>query len=258
MSKQPRQASGTPHGGEFASVERPKADVALDVPVARSETWTVETDDGLAVVHVSDSVSLLYPQSPATKRVTLDISPEASYNDISKVVDAALRRKGLTTKREAIQEAKGIIVGHLEDYGDPRFTNRQMGALLNLAIPKCYHPDAYAVGYGVIAGWEAAGRFAEATARQRAGAAQEPAQEPAKVPMSWLDTIQTIDTQHGIAMVYFDDESDPASPGWVLRYNNGTQGNLDEILDVEPDIDQDAAALNAAKRFLEREGIRVD
>ena len=59
-------------------------------------------------------------------------------------------------------------------------------------------------------------------------------------------------------MVYFDNESDPASPGWVLRYNNGTQGNLDEILDVEPDIGQDAAALDAAKWFLKREGIRVD
>jgi hypothetical protein len=57
----------------------------------------------------------------------------------------------------------------------------------------------------------------------------------------------TIDTEHGPATLWWDDESDPSNPGWVLRYHLEPEGSpdalgrrhLDEPLDV--DGDEDAA-----------------
>lgn len=42
----------------------------------------------------------------------------------------------------------------------------------------------------------------------------------------------TIPTRHGDALVLWD-EQDPSTAGWFLRYSNGTQDNLDEILSAE-------------------------
>ena len=63
----------------------------------------------------------------------------------------------------------------------------------------------------------------------------------------------TISTQHGEAKVYFDDESDPTNAGYVLRYSNGTQSNLDEILSA----DDETAAVVEAKAFLTANGIAM-
>lgn len=69
--------------------------------------------------------------------------------------------------------------------------------------------------------------------------------------------ITTIDTEHGDALVWFDAESDPQAAGWVLRYSNGDQDNLDEILNVEPDDRDGDLAVAEAVRFLTRNGIAV-
>ncbi len=63
----------------------------------------------------------------------------------------------------------------------------------------------------------------------------------------------TITTQHGTASVYYDTDSDPANPGYVLRYSNGVQDLLDEALDAETEDE----AMTEALRFLADEGIEV-
>jgi len=67
-----------------------------------------------------------------------------------------------------------------------------------------------------------------------------------------------IPTVHGVAVLWWDDESDPVSPGWVLRYHRsphpGETGlrNLDEILAAGPDPEE---ARREALVFLGRQGI---
>lgn len=67
-------------------------------------------------------------------------------------------------------------------------------------------------------------------------------------------TTTTITTIHGDADLYYDAQSDPTNPGWVLRYNNGTQDHLDEILAADDPADQ-AGAEQEATEFLRREGL---
>ncbi len=61
----------------------------------------------------------------------------------------------------------------------------------------------------------------------------------------------TISTRHGDAEVWFDVESDPANPGYVVRYSNGSQDNLDEQLPAVTDEQAEADA----REFLAREGL---
>lgn len=60
----------------------------------------------------------------------------------------------------------------------------------------------------------------------------------------------TISARHGEAQVWFDDESDPSNPGYVVRYSNGDQDHLDEYLTGETDVE----AESEAREFLAREG----
>lgn len=64
----------------------------------------------------------------------------------------------------------------------------------------------------------------------------------------------TITTSHGDATLYYDGQSDPANPGWVLCYSNGIQDYLHEILAAD-DPDSPAEAEQEATEFLRREGL---
>lgn len=59
------------------------------------------------------------------------------------------------------------------------------------------------------------------------------------------DITATIPTRHGDALVAWDDQ-DPTNPGWFLRYSNGTQDHLDEILSADT-LDE---AIVEARAFL--------
>ncbi|MDG4783281.1 hypothetical protein O7614_26840 [Micromonospora sp. WMMD961] len=67
---------------------------------------------------------------------------------------------------------------------------------------------------------------------------------------------QVIETEHGAALVLYDQFGDPTNSGWFLRYSNGQQANLDEILSTTDPTDEEGA-VDEAKAFLAREGIRV-
>ncbi|MEV1109968.1 hypothetical protein AB0I95_15130 [Micromonospora sp. NPDC049751] len=67
---------------------------------------------------------------------------------------------------------------------------------------------------------------------------------------------QVIETEHGTALVLYDQFGDPTNSGWYLRYHNGQQGNLDEILSVA-DKDDEQSAVDEAREFLRRQGISL-
>lgn len=72
-----------------------------------------------------------------------------------------------------------------------------------------------------------------------------------------METME-IPTRHGPALLWWDDESDPDNPGWVLRYHRSPDQdavglrNLDEILDAGPDPQE---ARRQALAYLAREGL---
>jgi hypothetical protein len=66
----------------------------------------------------------------------------------------------------------------------------------------------------------------------------------------------TIDTAAGPAEVIWDATSDPASPGWYVRYTARNGQRLDEILDGEdPDGGEELRAETQAREFLTAIGL---
>lgn len=66
----------------------------------------------------------------------------------------------------------------------------------------------------------------------------------------------TIDTITGPAELIWDGTSDPASPGWYLRYTTASGQSADEILTGDdPDGGEEMRAETQAREFLAREGL---
>lgn len=73
----------------------------------------------------------------------------------------------------------------------------------------------------------------------------------------------TLATVHGPATLWWDAESDPDAPGWVLRWHQVPEGSgdelgrrhLDEILDPDLGEGDETAARRVALVFLGRQGV---